>query len=260
MFAGLVRETGLLVPMGVVAWSLFQRSFRRASWMAFSVSPTLLWYRYVNLRAPADVHHLSVVPFRGLITRLASPYPYQFGVGINFIATSLDYLALIGIMLSFLYCVWNARRLIKHPDGCIALGFAVLVILVSSQDVWRDAFSFARVFSPLLLLTALDCMRTRSLAGSVPVLITAPRIWLQFGFQVLGVLHGLWGHGYVGSKRDLARPVVYFKTSPAGASDLGSLCPGSASNMMPWPSDPTTDIGTWRDVSSSTSHARDAAG
>ena len=60
-------------------------------------------------------------------------------------------------MLSFLYCVWNARRLIKHPDGWIALGFAVLVIVISSQDVWRDAFSFARVFSPLLFLTALDC-------------------------------------------------------------------------------------------------------
>jgi hypothetical protein len=159
------------------------------------VSPTLLWYIYVNVRAPADEYRLSIVPFGGLITRLVSPYPYQFGVGINFIATSLDYLALTGIVLSLLYCVWNARRLIKHPDGWIALGFAALVILVTSQDVWTDAFSFARVFSPLLFLTALDCMRTRSLAGSVPVVITAPRIWLQFGFQVLGVLHGVWPYG-----------------------------------------------------------------
>jgi hypothetical protein len=194
MFAGLVRETGLLVPIGVAAWSLFQRNFQRAGRMALSVSPTLLWYLYINVRVPADEYRLSLVPLGGLITRLASPYPYQFGVGINFIATSLDYLALIGIMLSFLYCVWNARRLINHPDGCIALGFAVLVMLISSQDVWRDAFSFARVFSPLLFLTALDSMRTHSLAGSAPVLITAPRIWLQFGFQVLGVLRGVWPH------------------------------------------------------------------
>ncbi len=192
MFAGLVRETGLLVPMGMVAWSHFQRSFRRAGCMALSVLPTLLWYIYVNVHAPADEYRLSIVPFGGLITRLVSPYPYQFAVGINLIATFLDYLALIGIVLSLLYCVWNARRLMKHPDGWIALGFAALVILVTSQDVWTDAFSFARVFSPLLFLTALDCMRTQSLAGSVPVAIAAPRIWLQFGFQLLGVLHGVW--------------------------------------------------------------------
>ena len=42
--------------------------------------------------------------------------------------------------------------------------------------------------------TALDCMLTHSLAGSVLFLITAPRIWLPFGFQVLGVLHGVWSH------------------------------------------------------------------
>jgi len=137
-------------------------------------------------------HRLSLVPFRGLITRLASPHQYQFGGALNFIAISFDYLALTGILLSVLYCAWNARRLIKRPGGWIALGFAVLVMLISSQDVWSDAFSFARVFSPLLFLTALDSMRTHSLAGSAPVFITAPRIWLQFGFQVLGVLHGLW--------------------------------------------------------------------
>ncbi len=193
MFAGLVRETGLLVPIGVAAWCLFERSFRRAGTMAVSVLPTLLWYLYVNMRAPAGVKgHWSLVPFGGLIKRLASPYPYHFGVGINFLARSLDYLALIGIMLSFLYCVWNARRLIRRPDGWIALGFAVLVIVVSSPDVWRDAFSFARVLSPLLFLAALDSLRTASLGGSVPVLSTAPRIWLQFVLQVVGVLHGLW--------------------------------------------------------------------
>jgi len=193
MFAGLVRETGLLLPIGVAAWCLFERGFQRASRIALSVLPTLLWYLYVHVRAPAaNEHSFSFVPLGGLMSRLVSPNPYHFGVGLNFIAISFDYLALIGILLSVLYCAWNARRLIKHPDGWIALSFAALVMLISSQDVWRDAFSFARVFSPLLFLTALDSMRTHSLAGSAPVFITAPRIWLQFGFQILGVLHGLW--------------------------------------------------------------------
>jgi hypothetical protein len=176
MFAGLVRETGLLVPIGVVAWSLFQRSFQRASWMALSVSPTLLWYLYVNMRAPAGIENRwSLVPFGGLITRLASPYPYHFGLGINFIVASLDYLGLIGIMLSFLYCVWNARRLIQRPDGWIALGFAVLVIVVSSPDVWRDAFSFGAFSYSTGLLGGLRAGSYHSAANLAAIRLSVPR-------------------------------------------------------------------------------------
>ena len=59
----------------------------QAGWQ-LSVLPTLLWYLYVNVRAPASIEdRWSLVPFGGLITRLASPYRYHFGVGINFIAT-----------------------------------------------------------------------------------------------------------------------------------------------------------------------------
>ncbi len=195
VLAGLVRETGLLVPAGMVAWFLMRRRFQWAIRMTVSVIPTLLWWLNVQLRTPAESeHHLSLIPFGGLITRLASPYPYRFGGGIDAIATSLDYLALIGVTLSLLYCVWNVRRLIEYPGGWMAFGFAVLVVLMSSQDVWGDAFSFARVFSPLLFLTALDCLYGRSLKGAIPILMTAPRIWMQLGFQVLGVWRGIWPH------------------------------------------------------------------
>lgn len=192
VLCGLTRETGLLVPLGVIAWLLFQRNFRRAIAMAFSLLPTLLWFLYVSSRVPGKVgNRLSMIPFAGIVRRLLSPYPYHFGAAVNLIATVFDYLALAGLLLGILYSLWNMRRLRSRADGWIALGFAVLVIMIASPDVWRDAFSFARVFSPLLFLTALDCLFAESLTGAVPLLLTAPRIWLQFGFQVLGIVRGV---------------------------------------------------------------------
>ncbi|HLK19684.1 MAG TPA: hypothetical protein VKT81_12040, partial [Bryobacteraceae bacterium] len=191
---GLTRETGLLIPLGVTAWLLFERNLRRAIVMALSVMPTLLWFLYVSSRAPGKVgNRVSLIPFKGVVMRMLSEHPYQFNAAINMAAMALDYLALAGIIVGVLYCQWSVRRLGSRADGWVALFFAALVMLIASPDVWRDAFSFARVFSPLLFLTALDGLFTESLPGAVPILLTAPRIWLQFGFQVLGILRGVFG-------------------------------------------------------------------
>jgi len=192
--AGLARESGLLLTAGVVAWFAIHRRWERAFAFALSAAPAVAWYAYVNARTPASPSDvLSFIPFAGILTRLATPVHYPFGVAMNALTGVLDYAALAGIVVAVVYCAANRRRLAKEPDGLVAFAFVALAAWLSWRPVWEEAYAFARVYSPLILLLALDGLRARSFLGALPLILTAPGIGLEMGGQVLGIARGLTG-------------------------------------------------------------------
>jgi len=193
--ACLVRESGLLIPAALTAWCAMERRWLRAAAMALSIVPALAWYLYVGWHtAPTGPDGLvSAIPFAGILTRIMHPVPYHFEFAVNALATVLDYAALAGIVAATVYCGVHWRRLLRQPDGAVAFAFVALVAVVSSPEVWGHAYAFARGYSPLLFLVGLDGFRSRSPAAALPLALTAPRIGLEMGRQLVGVLRGITG-------------------------------------------------------------------
>jgi hypothetical protein len=94
---------------------------------------------------------------------------------------------------AIVYCAANWRRLARQADGAIAFLFVALIAVVSSPAVWEHAYAFARGYSPLLLIVALDEFRSRSRLAVLPVAMIAPRIALEMAPQFLGIVRGITG-------------------------------------------------------------------
>jgi hypothetical protein len=194
VFAGLTRDVGLLIPIALAAYSFLQGRFWRVAALAASAFPTIFWYIYVHSRTvPVERSYVSLLPLQGWFMRLFDPYQYSFTPLVNTLATVLDYAALAGIFTAVIYVAVYGRRLRLSAVGCMALTFAMLPLFINDADVWTEAFSFARVFSPLLLLVALDGVATRRMVALLPLLLIVPRIGMQFGPQIVGVGRRLFG-------------------------------------------------------------------
>jgi hypothetical protein len=192
--AGLTRDVGLLIPVALAGYSLLQGRVWRVAVLASSALPTMAWYLYVHsLTVPVERSYVSLIPLQGWFTRVLNPYPYSFTPLVNGLATVLDYAALAGILAAVVYVVSHSRRLLLSAVGCMALTFALLPVFINEADVWTEAFSFARVFSPLLLMVAVDGAETRRVVALVPLLLIVPRILMQFGPQITGLTRGLLG-------------------------------------------------------------------
>jgi len=192
--AGLTRESGLLIPAALMLWCILERRWARAIGAALALVPALAWYSYVAAHTPASDPErlLSPIPFAGIVTRALHPAHYPFGLALNALAAILDYAALAGLVAALVYCVVHRRRLARQPDGLMAFAFAALVVFTAHGGVWQDAYAFARGYSPLLLLVALDGAGSRPTAA-LPIALTAPRIALQLSKQALGVIRGIAG-------------------------------------------------------------------
>ncbi|PWT97943.1 MAG: hypothetical protein C5B51_30340 [Terriglobia bacterium] len=194
LLASLVRESGLLLAAGVAGWLVLQRRLAGAVLIALSAAPAFAWFAYIDQRTPVNpAELLSVVPFAGLASRIAAPVQYPFGIAMNTLATVLDYAALAGIAVAVIYCLRHFRRLVQLPEGMVAFAFVALVAFVATPAAWQEAYAFARGYSPLILIVGLDGMSATPFEAAAPLVLTAPRIALQLGGQVLGIVRGLAG-------------------------------------------------------------------
>jgi len=193
--ACLTRESGLLIPLALAAWCVMERRWRRTAGVAVSVVPAFAWYLYIGLHtAPAGPDDLvSAIPFAGILSRLGHPVAYRFGFAMNVLVTTLDYAAAAGMVAAIVYCAANWRRLARQADGAIAFLFIALIAVVSSPAVWEHPYAFARGYSPLLLIVALDGFRSRSPVAALPLAMIVPRIALEMGPQFIGVVRGITG-------------------------------------------------------------------
>jgi len=67
--------------------------------------------------------------------------------------------------------------------------FAALAALVQPGDLWVH---LGRIISPLLLILTSAWIRSGRVLLMAPTLLILPRVLMQFGKQVYGILHFSW--------------------------------------------------------------------
>ncbi len=188
VLAPLVRETGLLLVAGHCLHQAWRREWKQAAVFASTMLPAAGWYLFVHRSAGGSPVHLLDLPLRGFLTRLLDPPGYPFGPALSWLATALDYLALAGMLLGIVLALTRTR-----PPDAVRITCALFGILgiVLEIRVWQDAYSFARVLSPLLILVALGGLRASPRWAVLPLAMIVPRVAVQFGRQALGIFQGL---------------------------------------------------------------------
>jgi len=185
--APFARETGLLLIAAQAACAAWQRRWRAMLWSAAAALPFLGWAWYVSRRTAPDLtSHLGPIPFAGILYRVLRYAPYSLDTAWLRHAAALDYLAFLGL------CAGLALAVPRRPDrlGMAAAAFAVALIFVSQPQVWAEAYAFARIASPLVILLALLALRDRWWWGLAPLACILPRLLWQLEPQFRGVLRG----------------------------------------------------------------------
>ena len=189
--APLVRETGLLLTGAVGLHELLGRRWRAALQAAACALPALMWYGYVHARTAPSAAELPPLgfPLQGFLQRLRLHPSYPFPAPLSALANFMDYLALAGLILAVTLAVKALRR---RPDALgLALAAQVLLLTTLGLDFWLDPYGYLRMASPLLVLLI---GAGEDFYGRWPLLaalLMLPRVGLQLGPQLLGILRSL---------------------------------------------------------------------
>jgi hypothetical protein len=190
LFAGMVRETGLLLVAAYCIWLLLRREIRNCAVFATAAIPTIAWYVFVNSRTLPDWNAGAVIPFAGVVSRLLHPIAYPGGLSAGLIR-SLDFLAAAGVLLAMLLAFRLIGRRRPDPVDLAILLFALLGIFVWRPGDWLEALDYGRILSPLLFFEALAGLDGPRWPALAPLCMVLPRFGLQMGSQALGILRGL---------------------------------------------------------------------
>lgn len=190
--APLVRETGIILTAGWFAHSALRRDWRATVLSALTAVPTLCWWGYVRSQTSADgTNWYGAYPLSGIIERT------MVGSGIPPLsswlrmAATLEEVANVGMWLAFVlagYLAW--KRSMGYLELTVIF-FAVFASMLGRLDIWTSAYATGRTMTPLLLLLGLLVLRGRSLVFVAPLLLTLPRIALQYQAQLKAALQGL---------------------------------------------------------------------
>lgn len=187
----LTRETGVLLLGGYCGFLILQRRFSEAARYSLAALPAALWYVYVHLQTARADYRATLIPLSGILSAVIHPAVYPPGVWWAWVARLGDYLALAGVLAAFLLAVrWHLHRKFEVLSLSI-LSFAAMGIFLQRTDHWLHVYDFGRVYTPLLLFLGLDGLRRKSWAAVTPLLCMLPRIGMQFGHQILGVISHL---------------------------------------------------------------------
>lgn len=197
--AALARETGLLLASGAVLALCVRRRWRSAVAFATAAVPALLWFALVQARTAgaasgiAGPRPIASYPAEWVVHALLNPTAYaELPAGLAAAAVGLDRLSVCGAFLAMLMALAAFAR---APSGFVeaaGLAYALLALAVAGTMGWQEPFGFTRVMSPLFLLLALRAVRGGPWWAAAPALMTLPRIGLQLGPQVLGILDGMF--------------------------------------------------------------------
>ncbi len=191
--AALARETGILLTVAYCASLLFERRIRRALLIASSAAPALAWCAFVqsHTQAYGTGDWFTPWPLAGPVARMMHPVHYPFIPAVKWSAVVLDECAVAGTLLAFVLSFRWSRS--GYPVPAIVAGLLMtLTGLNLGTPFWADAFSFGRIFSPLLVLLALQTGTTRSWLPMLPVALIAPRIAMQLAYHLVKVAQALF--------------------------------------------------------------------
>lgn len=184
----LARETGLCMIAGKVLTDLRDRNWRKALIAVASALPFVAWAGFVFAHAMRDGTHWLSWPLAGIGRRTLNPVIYPITGPWTATAAVLDYLAVIGIWVALILTVRLApQRRFGLIESCACV-FAFAAVWLGKADIWAGAYEFGRTMSPLLILLGLAAVRDRKPYYALPLVMTLPRILLQFEPQLRGIL------------------------------------------------------------------------
>jgi hypothetical protein len=183
--AALCREAGFVLFSGYAIWLVAKHEYRRAAIFATALVPSLVWMWWVQSNVPRSTAGLPMpVPLWGVI--YSELHPRQYAYAAVWIR-SLEVVQLAGLMLGMVLAVRKWRQVTCDPivAACFLWGCMGLIMHPGFYD---DPYAGARVFTPMMLFQFLSGERLTRW----PLLLATPRVWLQLGLQVLGVVRGLF--------------------------------------------------------------------
>lgn len=196
--AALSRDLGFVLIAGLAVHAFVERAWRRVAALALCALPALLWYLYLWQRLPAAPPSPIVPvwawhkPIIGHLVALLNPPDYPFGGVLGVITQSLDSLVVAGAGYAAWRALFHIRKRFLLPEDWIALGFAGVFFMVGTPGFWRDPYSSARAFTPLVSLVAIQSGRGRASWAFLPLLCLELRTVWQIGRQALGILEAVW--------------------------------------------------------------------
>jgi hypothetical protein len=191
-FAPLIRETGLIFPL---ATSLYEFVNIRRLWALACLAaliPVCGWYLFVAMRIPPDsLQHFNHIPL-GMFWYHLLHHDTKPVFAENVAMQIGYYLGILGILLAFALSVWMWKKT-RNLECLAALGFTAVALLFDSTGLWMSVKHFGRVFSPLLLLIALQTPIFKKRVLVVPLLLMVPGSLLFSLTPLAAAMHGLLG-------------------------------------------------------------------
>lgn len=189
--ACLLRETGLLLVASCVVAEAQARRWKQALLWASASLPAWAWYLYVHAHTRPDGAWVLTLPLFGLLERFTLPPGYRMGGNVLLLIRMLDWVALAGVFLTVVLAV---QALWRRRDAPAFAMMAYLLLLVTLKaKVWEDAYGYARIMAPLLVLLVGGPWRMSWERRWLPIGLLLPRVGAQLSGQLLGVLRGLFG-------------------------------------------------------------------
>ncbi len=181
--AALCRETGLLLFPAYALRLLWQARYARIALFATTLIPAAAWTLWVRASIPgaAALGPSVLYPLYGLWQAILHPRHYDFPPVLVAAIVGLWWMQLAGILLG---CGMAFRRGI----GLDVLGNASFLwacfAISLPPGVYDDPFAGARVLGPMLLFLGLR-------GQWIPLMMVAPRVWLELGAQAWGIVRGI---------------------------------------------------------------------
>jgi hypothetical protein len=205
VLACLARETGVLLVAACCLVDLRAKRFKPAAIWASTCLPLVGWYLFLRNKLVISGSGGGVPRWLyrrfgpGIIGRLLHPVSYPFAHPMELLVQSLDVVALSGMVCAIVAAIILLRLRPLDPVSIAAFLYAVLATALVSVHYWNLCYSYARVFSPLLIFTALAATDSKHRMRRwwwtlAPTAMVDLRIGLELGSQTVGILRGLSGH------------------------------------------------------------------
>lgn len=203
VLACLTRETGALLLAAACTYELWSGRFGRAVFCATACIPMLLWYLFVSTHLQVAGAGLEVPRWAesnlkwGIVGRMLDPHRYPLPPALEALTRSLDVIALLGIIVAIALSLMLVYQCSPDPLRMTGALFAIVAVLMTRPRYWDECYSYSRVFTPLLIATALSAVNAKGRMPGwwllFPAALVDLRIGLQLGPQALGILKGIAG-------------------------------------------------------------------
>ncbi len=162
----LIRETGICITVGVAAAFLAQHRFREMWWTGLSTAPFLGWAWFLARRTPPSPETSQIaVPLWPQIARLFTPFPRPAPPPWDLILESLDQIAVLCLLLTFLGVAvvaageWQSGGL--KPQTWLVLPMAAAAMFFSGPRLLADSYGFMRYISVVMAWLELRLLPAR---------------------------------------------------------------------------------------------------